>query len=60
MGRASLEKTGEQSEEQETYFIISAVSIFINLLCHFFYPFEIAKTQKMHKRYGCKHVLMYH
>ena len=46
MGRASLEKTGEQSEEQETYFIISAVSIFINLLCHFFYSFEIAKTQK--------------
>ena len=46
MGRASLEKTGEESEEQETYFIISAVSIFINLLCHFFYSFEIEKTQK--------------
>ena len=59
MGRASLEKTGEQSEEQETYFIISAVSIFINLLCHFFYSFEIAKTQKMHKRHGFKHMLVY-
>ena len=46
MGRASLEKTSEESEEQETYFIISAVSIFTNLLCHFFYPFEVAKTGK--------------
>ena len=52
MGRASLEKTGEQSEEQETYFIISAISIIINLLCHFFYPFEIAKVQKLNKRNG--------
>ena len=59
MGRASLEKTSEESEKQETYFIISAVSIFTNLLCHFFYPFEVAKTQKKHKRHGCKHVLMY-
>ena len=59
MGRASLEKTGELSEEQETYFIIPAVSIFINILCHFFYSFEIAKTQKMHKRHGCKHMLVY-
>ena len=52
MGRASLEKTGEQSEEQETYFIISAISIIINLLCHFFYPFEIAKVQILNKRNG--------
>ena len=46
MGRASLEKTGELSKEQETYFIIPAVSIIINILCHFFLSIRNCKKAK--------------